>query len=219
MRGTPLFTPELQNTISAFTREYGVISQDRKAALGRIAAYVQKQVDQHAPANLIFICTHNSRRSHMSQILAQTAAAHYKVPGVQTYSGGTEATAFNPNAVKALTKVGYDIAKTTETDNPVYHVRFGKDGPAMPAFSKIYSEAPNPSEHFCAVMTCSHVDEVCPVVPGATTRVSIPYEDPKAADHTPQEASVYEERARQIGREMFYLFSLVKAPELKEATQ
>ena len=47
------------------------------------------------PIQLMFVCTHNSRRSHISQQRAQASAAYLNVDNVQTFSGGTEATAFN----------------------------------------------------------------------------------------------------------------------------
>lgn len=87
-------------------------------------------------AELIFICTHNSRRSHIAQVWAQTAATYYNVPNVVAYSGGTEATAFNPRAVKAMEEAGFKITKTTEGTNPVYEVRFSDDATFIKAFSK-----------------------------------------------------------------------------------
>jgi protein-tyrosine-phosphatase len=200
----------LETFIQARIAEFDEISPDRKEQLEQLAGYVQRCVETHEPCRLNFICTHNSRRSHMSQLWAATAAAYYRVPGVYTYSGGTESTAFNPRAVAALGRAGFQIAKTTEDRNPVYHVRFNDTAHPMTCFSKVFNQAPNPKAGFCAVMTCSHADKACPAVRGATARFAIPYEDPKVADNTPNEASKYDERCRQIAREMLYLFSNVK---------
>ena len=82
-------------------------------------------------------------------------------------------------------------------------------GSRIKAFSKIYSESPNPTSDFCAVMTCGHADKSCPVVKGCSRRVALLYEDPKKFDDTPQEAAGYDERCRQICREMLYLFAKV----------
>lgn len=199
----------LQNAIEHCIGQYDTISANRKAVLHHLIDYIQQQVHEGRPVLLNFICTHNSRRSHLSHIWAQTAADFYEIP-VQTFSGGTEATAFNPRAVASLIRLGFDIKKTDATDNPVYEVTFPKTGRRLPFYSKIYHEAPNPEEGYCAVMTCSEADEGCPVVRGAAARVAVPYIDPKAADDTPQEAATYDERARQIGGEMFYVFSLIK---------
>jgi protein-tyrosine-phosphatase len=185
------------------------IPSERKKQLADLARYIRERIDAGHPARLTFICTHNSRRSHMSQLWAQTAAAYYGVAGVETYSGGTEATAFNPRAVAALQRAGFEIRATGDDPNPVYQVRFDDSGATMTAFSKLYDESPNPREDYCAVMTCAAADEGCPVVLGAARRVSITYEDPKAFDGTEREATAYDERCSQIGREMLYLFSQV----------
>jgi hypothetical protein len=44
---------------------------------------------------------------------------------------------------------------------------------------------------------------------GAEDRFSLPYRDPKEADNTPEEASRYSERCRQIARELLYMASLL----------
>ena len=59
-------------------------------------------------------------------------------------------------------------------------------------------------------MTCSHADENCPVVTGMEKRISLPYNDPKDFDGTPQEAEKYSERVIEIGTEILYAFSQVK---------
>lgn len=187
------------------------IPEERKRQLEKLAQYVQGRRAAGLPARLMFVCTHNSRRSHMAQIWAQTAAAFYAVDGIETYSGGTEATAFHPRAVAALERAGFRIETLDDGDNPSYEVRYHPAGPPMQAFSKVYTEKPNPSTDFCAILTCSQADRTCPAVQGAALRVSLPYEDPKTFDGTDREASAYDDRCRQIGREMLYLFSRVRA--------
>lgn len=145
----------------------------------------------------------------MSQIWAQVAAHYYQLPRVQTFSGGTEATAFNPRAVAALQRAGLAIDRKTQGDNPCYQVRRDDHVLIEQAFSKKYDDPVNPQEDFAAIMTCSQADEACPFVPGAARRLSLPYGDPKEADDTPQEASRYDERSKQIATEMLYCFSQV----------
>ncbi len=197
--------------IETYTKEFDQIPEERKKALKKLALFVESKVKAGEKAELIFICTHNSRRSHISQIWAQTAAVYYGVPNVTTYSGGTEATAFNPRAVKAMEEVGFKIKKISEGTNPIYEVRFSDDAIAVKAFSKKYDGKGNPKSGFGAVMTCSQADQNCPVVSGATVRIATPYDDPKEFDGTPQEAAKYTERVHQIGREIIYAFSLIKA--------
>jgi arsenate reductase len=209
-----IYSPILKN-IEAYIIEFNQIDNERKAALKRLALFVKSKVEACEKAELIFICTHNSRRSHISQIWAQTAAAYYDIPDVIAYSGGTEATAFNSRAVKAIEDAGFRITKTIDGKNPHYEVRFSDDGFAIEAFSKKYDSRENPGEGFGAVMTCSHADDNCPLVAGAEARVSIPYEDPKDFDETSQDAAKYAERVHQIGREIFYTFSLINLQRTK----
>jgi hypothetical protein len=189
--------------------EFAEIDEERRALLKSISAFVAERADAGEPVKLTFICTHNSRRSHMSQIWARTAAEVYGFDGVETFSGGTEATAFNPRAVAALQRAGFVIEPFTDGKNPIYEVRFDETMQPMQAFSKIYDEEPNPTEGFAAVMTCSSADAACPIVFGAAERIAIPFEDPKAFDGTEREAAAYDERCAQIAREMLYVFSQV----------
>ena len=203
--------PELSNYIELAVAGIEAIPQDRKNQLKKIALFVQTKKQSNEDANLTFICTHNSRRSHMSQIWASTAANYYGVAdGVNTFSGGTEATAFNPRAVAAMERAGFKV-DNPGGDNPHYQVTFADNGTSLECYSKIYDDPSNANENFAAVMTCSEADKNCPFIPGASLRVPIPYEDPKIADDTEQEASKYDERCMQIATEMFYLMSQVKA--------
>lgn len=166
------------------------------------------RLKQEAHANLIFICTHNSRRSHFAQVWAEVASFYFGVKGIHTFSGGTETTAFNERAVNALKVVGFEISSGSGI-NPVYSIKYSKEAPLLDVFSKKFEEAPNPKSEFYAVMTCSDVDETCPLVPGAMQRIPLYYLDPKEADNTPQEAARYDERCFQIATEMFYLFGSI----------
>ena len=202
---------KLQAFVKARQSEFDTISTDRKAQLKTLADYVSQCKKKGTTARLNFICTHNSRRSHMGQIWATVAAATYAVDNTQTYSGGTEATAFNPRAVAALQRAGLHIIKTTDDENPIYHVTYAASAMPITSFSKVFDGAPNPKRAFCAIMTCSSADDACPNVAGADQRIAITYEDPKAFDGTPKEAHMYDERCAQIAREMLYMFSLLGA--------
>ncbi len=195
-----------QNLIKDFSK----ISDERKLQLKKIALFVETKISSNEVAKLIFICTHNSRRSHLSQIWAHVAAKYYHINNVKTYSGGTEATAFNPKAVEALKRAGFKIDKISDDKNSVYQVKFNDTDTAITAFSKKYYDISNPQSDFCAIMTCSQADKVCPFVKGQSSRVSLPYEDPKVFDGTPEESKMYDERCKQIATEMCYIFSMVK---------
>ena len=201
---------KLRSYLENRTAEFDQIPIERKTQLKKISLYVHGRSKANQISRLTFICTHNSRRSQMSQIWAATAADYYGFRNIETFSGGTETTAFNPRAVAAIERAGLIVDKTDESKNPRYTVRIHQAAKPLVCFSKVYNEAPNPSESFCAVMTCAQADKNCPIVDGCSLRVSLPYDDPKAADDTPEEPEKYDERCRQICREMLYLFSQVE---------
>jgi arsenate reductase (thioredoxin) len=203
------FYKPLENTINTLISQFDTIPDDRKVILKQLTDFIQGKQKSNHKIELIFICTHNSRRSHISQLWAQAAAAYYGVGNLVSYSGGTEATAFNPRAVKAMKDAGFKINATTAGDNPVYEVQFSDVANEVIAYSKKYDAANNPKKGFAAIMTCSHADENCPVVFGMEKRISLPYLDPKDFDGTPQEASKYSERVMEIGKEILFAFSQV----------
>lgn len=204
---TQLF-PKLTSYIDGLIQEAEVIPNERKVQLNKLAHYIRQKRDEGVPAALNFICTHNSRRSHISQIWAATAAHYFQLDFVATYSGGTEATAFNPRAVRAMEHAGFRVEHASG-DNPHYQVSFAKNVPALECFSKTYDDPVNPHKDFAAIMTCSDADENCPFIPGVEMRLPLTYDDPKAADGTAQETERYDERVRQIGRELFYAMKMV----------
>lgn len=196
----------LSQFVAARQAEFDQISPARKRLLEQLNAFIVRQNSAGQPVRLVFVCTHNSRRSHMAELWAAVAAQVYGIDAA-TYSGGTESTAFNPRAVTAMQRAGFRIEKTSESANPIYHVRYGDDRPALVCFSKRYDQEPNPRKDFAAVMVCDEADAACPSVAGAAARFAIPFVDPKHADGTPAETSAYDERCAQIAREIAYVFS------------
>jgi arsenate reductase (thioredoxin) len=202
-----LFT-EIKNTIALF--DFNQIPEERKTILQPLLDYIQNKVDNKQPIRLNLICTHNSRRSHLSQVWAQTAAANYKIPNVSCYSGGTEATALFPMVTETLQYSGFKVKAISEGQNPVYSIKFASNELPVIGFSKTYDDDFNPQSEFVAIMTCSQADGGCPFISGAEKRIPITFEDPKVSDGTPKQKKVYLERSLQIGTEMFYVFSQIK---------
>lgn len=198
----------IKNTIDTFNFES--ISTERKAILQPLIDFIQHKVAEKQDIRLNFICTHNSRRSHLSQIWAQTAAAHYNIKNVFSYSGGTEATALFPMVAQTLTKTGFLIQILSEGSNPVYSVKYNENDHPLICFSKTYDAPFNPQSEFAAILTCSSADNGCPFIAGAEKRIPITFEDPKAFDNTPLQAEKYQERSIQIATELFYVFSQIK---------
>jgi len=182
----------------------------RKKVLQPLIDYIQMKVDHNDVIRLNFICTHNSRRSHLSQVWAQTLSNYFNIKNVFCYSGGTEATALFPVAAKTLDKTGFKINKLSNESNPVYAIKYDENAHPIMGFSKTYDAEFNPASEFAAILTCSSADKGCPFITGAEKRIPITYEDPKAFDNTPEQLEKYKERSLQIATEMKYVFSNIK---------
>jgi arsenate reductase len=198
----------LANTIETVSKID--VSKERKDVLQPLIDYLQNKVEANEEIRLNFICTHNSRRSHLSQIWAQTMAFHFGIEKVFCYSGGTEATAMFPKVAETLVSQGFHIQQLSEGQNPVYAVKFADNQHPIICFSKAYFDDFNPKSNFGAIMTCNNADEGCPMVFGAEDRFPIKYDDPKAFDGTELMNEKYAERSLQISSEVYYVFNQVK---------
>ena len=205
---TTLFT-EIENTISALNIDS--ITAERRAILQPLIDFIQTKASLNKEIRINFICTHNSRRSHLSQVWSQTMAHYFDINNVFCYSGGTEATALFPVAAETLRNSGFQIKTISKNENPVYSIKYADNEHPIIGFSKKLDDDFNPKSEFAAIMTCDSANEACPFVPGAEKRIPITFEDPKAFDHTPQQAEKYKERSLQIATELFYVFSQINS--------
>ncbi|GEN77167.1 arsenate-mycothiol transferase ArsC [Chryseobacterium hagamense] len=200
--------PKLLQTIDLLKNQE--ISEDRKIILAPLVHFIRERREEEKEITINFICTHNSRRSHLSQVWAQVASTYYNIPKVTCYSGGTEETAMSPKVVETLQEQGLFIHKISDGENPVYAIKYDEDKHPIIGFSKRYDSSFNPTHGFAAIMTCSQADGGCPFIAGANKRIPITFEDPKVSDNTSGQTKVYNERSLQIGAEMFYVFSQIK---------
>ena len=203
--------PTLGEKISEIEADSHKLDPKRAKMLSESAVEIAKTIDSDSKVALNFICTHNSRRSHLSQIWATVAADRYDVKSVGCFSGGTESTACNPRIVRSLRRTGFSVvAKDPLETNPHYWLQFAEQSAPVELFSKKYDCDTNPSTGFFAMMCCSDADEKCPLVHGAVGRVALHYQDPKKSDGTAAEAATYDQRRDEIGAEMFFLIRQVK---------
>lgn len=198
---------KLNNTINQISEMK--VSEERKEILQELINFIQKKVASQSEIRLNFICTHNSRRSHLGQIWAQTLAFHFGIQNVTCYSGGTDETAMFPKVVETLTNQGFEVEKLADNQNPVYAIKFDENELPIIGFSKKYDANFNPKSGFAAIMTCSSADEGCPFVFGSELRIAVRYDDPKAFDGMELMNAKYEERSLEIASEMFYVFSKI----------
>jgi arsenate reductase len=201
----------LKSLCERLASEFDQISEERKMILNKLIAYIQQKTVNREKISLVYVCTHNSRRSHFGQVWGKVAAEFYRIPNVETYSAGTEATAMHPNTVKALQTIGFNIQSDMQENNPFYSIVYDVTKEPLVGFSKTIDHPSVPSEGFAAIMTCSEAEQNCPFVPGAELRVSTTYEDPKVFDGKGNQDEKYIERSMQIARENLYIFSKIHA--------
>ncbi|SNR15194.1 arsenate-mycothiol transferase ArsC [Tenacibaculum jejuense] len=183
------------------------VDKKRQEVLYPLVDYIKEKRTKNEDININFICTHNSRRSHLGQIWMQTLANYFNIKNIKTYSGGTEATALANPIAETLKNQGFDINIIGENTNPVYAIKYDEVSHPIIGFSKRYDDSFNPSSKFAAIMTCSQADEGCPFIAGTDKRIAITYEDPKISDHTDKQAQTYLERSNQIASEMYFVLS------------
>ncbi|RYM33846.1 protein-tyrosine-phosphatase [Brumimicrobium glaciale] len=195
--------------------DFESIDEVRKNTLQPLIEFIQGKVDKREAVKLNFICTHNSRRSHLGQIWAQTAAHYFNISNVYCYSGGTEATAVFPAVIDTLKASGFNINFLSDDENPKHAIKYAEMKQPIIGFSKLWDDAANPKDGFCALMTCSEADADCPIVFGAEKRVPIHYNDPKEFDNSPDKMEEYSLTSMKIANEMSYVFSRIKVPNWK----
>lgn len=200
--------PILLETIQQLEWEK-INNDERKSTLQPLIDFIQLKINSKQQININFICTHNSRRSHLSQVWALVASAYFNIANVYCFSGGTEETALFPKVAETLTNQGFNIFKIADTHNPVYAIKYSENALPIIGFSKKYDSPFNPVSTFAAIMTCSQADGGCPFIAGAEKRIPITFEDPKISDNTLEQSMVYAERSLQIASEMFYVFSKI----------
>tara|TARA_R110002051_G_scaffold325867_1_gene432569 strand:+ start:108357 stop:108989 length:633 start_codon:yes stop_codon:yes gene_type:complete len=201
--------PEIEKFIKTLNPQ--AIPEERKVILTPLITVLQGKVSNGQDIRINFICTHNSRRSHLSQIWAQTMANYFNIKGVFCYSGGTEATALFPMVAETLKNSGFQIQTLSESKNPIYSIKYAQNEHPIIGFSKKFDDDFNPKTNFVAIMTCDSANEACPFISGAEKRIPITFEDPKAFDNTPQQAQKYAERSLQIANDLCYVFSQIKS--------
>ena len=205
---TTLFT-EIENIIGSLNIDN--VTNERREILKPLIDFIQSKAATNKEIRINFICTHNSRRSHLSQVWSQTIAHYFDIKNVFCYSGGTEATALFPMAAETLRNSGFQIKTISKNENPVYSIKYTDNEHPVIGFSKKLDDDFNPKSEFAAIMTCDSANEACPFVPGAEIRIPITFKDPKAFDNTPQQAEKYKERSLQIATELFYVFSQINS--------
>ncbi|APW64203.1 hypothetical protein [Paludisphaera borealis] len=210
--------PKVAAHADYLTTSFDLIDEPHREAGEKLAAWIAENYKPGEPLHVTVVCTGNSRRSILGSTMGNIAAAYYGMPEIRFHSGGTAPTAFNSRTVSCLKEIGVEIEPTgaeasrgePKTANPIYQVRWGDSGLEAMEFSKTYFDPANPQRGFAALMVCGEADAACPVVKGASLRISMPYLDPKIYDDSTYETLKYAERRDDIGRLMLCVMMQVR---------
>jgi len=111
--------------------------------------------------NVLFICTHNSARSHMAEGLVNA----FYGDRLEAQSAGTEPSQVNPLAIRVMAEIGIDISG--------HH-------------SKGVEDFLNQDFEY-VVTVCDHANETCPFFPGGNERIHKGFQDPAAVEGSEDE--------------------------------
>ena len=201
----------IKNYCDRRSAEFDLISEERKTELLKLSAYLSyKETD---PVNLVFICTHNSRRSIFGQVWAKVAAYYYGMGNVETHSAGTQETKIASNVVYTFSSLGFDLVVAGDEENSRHFFIFDERSNACVCQSKTLEHHSLPESEFGAIMTCTSADEACPIVSGSELRLSLPFKDPKDSDGTSNAQQEYRKCSNQIAREMLFTFANIRKSE------
>ena len=212
-----MLNQELNHLCESILKDIGTkISDERKLILEDIATHLIRDIQNNRLIKLVYLCTQNSRRSHFSQVWGRVASVFFGYEEIETYSGGTVATACHPNTIEALRQLGFKIiCNDIEAENPHYKVHYSSNH-FIDCYSKANTDDVLPQREFIAIMTCADSDDNCPLVPGAKKRFSTTYDDPKEFDDSANAVDYYKERSLQIAHEALYTFQYLSKLSAKK---
>ena len=174
----------------------------RRGEIERYAQEIAQRIKESGSANIVYVCTHNSRRSQFAQFWSAYHTDALNLP-ITSYSAGTERTACHSNVLEVLRQEGFSI--TSEGAN---HKVILNHKSFVELSSKTLNSVGLPERYF-AIMTCSDADENCPYIPGALDRFRLTFEDPKWSDNSAEAIQVYQDTSKQISTDIKYLLEQI----------
>lgn len=193
---------------SLFTKilpDVSQIKESRLKILDHIARQLVNVIQQDDEANVVFVCTHNSRRSQIAQVCLQLFLQELNIKNIGVFSCGTEKTHIPPQIFALFKRQGLEVRESKNDSIEVFN--------QIVLFSKTYEDDSLPKRSI-AIMVCDSASETCPFVPSFNQRISLEFRDPKQADGSPEEEKSYNKAWIKIATEMAYL--VLKLDELLE---
>lgn len=182
--------------IETLRKASSFLKADRKLLLNKVVEVIKSHDKE---AKVVFVCTHNSRRSQAAELLLHLISEHFKRP-IITESAGTESTAFHGNMVKAFNSFGVNFLKY-DLGNPLYiYQEFGQD---KYLYSKRLEELDY--QNSILITVCGDAKDNCPLILDGLAHLHLGYTDPKSFDGSDDELTGYQGKILEIGAELYYL--------------
>ena len=180
------------------------IHNERLKIFDKIIKSINQNTMNNSYPNILFVCTHNSRRSQFAEIWANTINCILKQK-IKIFSAGIFKTAVHYQVINAIRDAGFNIRKKGNN----YYLKYSNNYKEIKIYSKKIDDI-NTNSFLIVINTCSDADINCPSLPNTLERFLLSYEDPKISDNTKFEKKIYQETCKKIASEIFYLFSNLK---------
>tara|TARA_B100000886_G_scaffold285967_1_gene210466 strand:- start:4029 stop:4604 length:576 start_codon:yes stop_codon:yes gene_type:complete len=190
----------MNDRLSKYVKEIEKFSLEdfQKARIKKISKTLKNEIK--SCNSIVFVCTHNSRRSQFCQVWSQILSDIYKL-NLSFQSAGVVKTEVYIGVIRSLQRAGVDI---DETGTILINNK------QVSLFSKSLDEIN--FKKFISIMTCSDAEKSCPTDPRSKKNISLFYPDPKRFDGTQDEIKEYDFTCKSIAAEINAIFKLLINP-------
>ncbi len=165
-------------------------SHKQRERLEKVINQINKLLD--TSRSIVFICTHNSRRSQLCEFWAKYFSNHYE-KNLNFYSAGVEKTEVYNGVFKALLRCGIKRLNN----------KLIVEKKSIRLESKTLEEIHLKS--FISIFNCSDAEKNCPIDFRSIANINLKYEDPKRFDGSSLEEDEYFKTSYKIARELNYI--------------
>ena len=167
-------------------------NQKRKKRLDNIASVINENLNK--TRSIVFLCTHNSRRSQICEVWGKVFAEIYRKK-ININSAGAFKTVVHSQVYESIVKCGLIVNNKKE-------IFFDKKK------FKLNSKTTDSitMKNFIAVMTCSDAEKSCPHDPKSIRNIKMFFNDPRIYDETDKMSREYLKTTTYIAEELNYIF-------------
>ena len=170
-------------------------SEKEKEELNKIVYQINSSIIESR--NIVFICTHNSRRSQYCEVWGNVFSILYNEK-LTLYSAGTVSTNVYPEVINSFSRAGLE----TKSNNTIVF-----NNTPIKLDSKTLDEIG--AKKFISLITCSDAEKSCPIDKRSIKNIQFFHRDPKAFDDTPQEIEAYDSICFIIAKQLNYIIKRI----------